>query len=151
MLMCQDMPRLPNKSVLGKYFIAQSCTTSTDDSSNDSRILILAASWFKERSMWAFQAIGRNIGQDGGRACAFRPQWRPKNIRNCKEICKISLQWHTRVPITHKTNYTRLSARPHAMHIRFDEPGCYVIYIHKKSSHCETLKSNRMKKKHKVP
>ena len=61
-LMCQGIPRLPNQSVwlsryfLGKYFIAQSCTTNTDDASNDSRISILAASWFKERSMWAFQA-----------------------------------------------------------------------------------------------
>ena len=33
------------------------------------------------------------------------------------------------------------------MLIRFDGPGCHVINIHEKSSHCETLKSNRKKKK----
>ena len=34
--------------------------------------------------------IGRNIGQDGGRAYAFRSQWRPKNIRKWMEIRKLS-------------------------------------------------------------
>ena len=33
------------------------------------------------------------------------------------------------------------------MLIRFDGPGCRVINIHEKSSHCETLKSNGKKKK----
>ena len=31
------------------------------------------------------------------------------------------------------------------MLICFDGPGCHVINIHEKSSHCETLKSNRKK------
>ena len=25
--------------------------------------------------------VGRSIGQDGGRTCAFRSQWRPNNVR----------------------------------------------------------------------
>ena len=62
MLMCQGIPRLPNQSVwlsryfLGKYFMAQSWTINTDDSSSDSRTSTLAASWLIERSMWAFHA-----------------------------------------------------------------------------------------------
>ena len=54
--------------------------------------------------------------------------------------------WHACTYNTHKTNYTRQLTRPHAMLICFDGPGCHVINIHEKSSHCETLKSNRKKR-----
>ena len=52
---CQGIPRFPNHSVwlsmyfLGKYFIAQSCTDSTDDSSSYSSISTWAELWFSER------------------------------------------------------------------------------------------------------
>ena len=55
--------------------------------------------------------------------------------------------WHACTYNTHKTNYTRQLTRPHAMLICFHGPGCHVINIHEKSSHCETLKSNWKKKK----
>lgn len=35
--------------------------------------------------------IGRNIGQDGGRACAFRLQWRPNDARKYMQVFKISI------------------------------------------------------------
>ena len=61
-VMCHDRPLLPNQSLwlsryfLGKNFIAQSCTSSTEDSSSASRTSRRASSWFALRKRCAFQA-----------------------------------------------------------------------------------------------
>ena len=59
---CHGIPRLPNQSVWlslyfrGRYFIAQSWTIKTDDSSISSKSCTLAPSWLTERRRWDFHA-----------------------------------------------------------------------------------------------
>ena len=61
------------------------------DTANNKKNTVLGHGYFAKLASFEDERyIGRNIGQDDGRACAFRPSWRPNNIRNCMEICEIS-------------------------------------------------------------
>ena len=61
------------------------------DAANNKKNSVLGHGYFAKLASFEDERyIGRNIGQDDGRACAFRPSWRPNNIRNCMEICEIS-------------------------------------------------------------